>query len=81
MAQVLPGATPDIEVLRYAVANAMILVTKDDDFALRFTHPELRVVWLRIGNATNRALIEWLEPRWERVENALDDGEHLIEVV
>ena len=38
------------------------------------------IVWLRIGNATNRALLEWLEPRWSSVVQLLIDDNRLIEV-
>jgi predicted nuclease of predicted toxin-antitoxin system len=39
-----------------------------------------RLVWVRIGNATNRALAECLEARWDGVVGALDAGERLVEV-
>jgi len=38
------------------------------------------IVWLRIGNATNRALLEWLEARWSSVVQLLIDDNRLIEV-
>jgi predicted nuclease of predicted toxin-antitoxin system len=37
-------------------------------------------VWLRCGNITNRALREWLEPRWAEIERLLREGERFIEV-
>lgn len=37
--------------------------------------------WLRCSNATNRALAEWLEARWTRVEELLEGGERMIELV
>ena len=38
------------------------------------------VIWLRIGNCTNRVLFAWLEPRWPRILQLLNDGQRLIEV-
>ena len=38
------------------------------------------IVWLRIGNATNRALLEWLRTRWSEIIELLDSGNGLIEV-
>jgi predicted nuclease of predicted toxin-antitoxin system len=65
-----------------ALATQAIILTKDEDFAERsarsLTAPT--IVWLRIGNATNRALLEWLTPRWAGVVALLQAGERLIEV-
>jgi len=80
IAQVLSGETPDREVAALAVAESRVLVTKDDDFAGRHRQPGLVIVWLRIGNATNRALTGWLDQRWAAVVAAIDEGEALIEV-
>ncbi|MEH3047250.1 DUF5615 family PIN-like protein [Sphingomonas adhaesiva] len=76
----LPGATPDHAVAAYAVDHACILLTKDEDFLTRHPPGEYALVWLRIGNATNRSLLLWLEPRWAAIIAALDAGERLIEV-
>jgi predicted nuclease of predicted toxin-antitoxin system len=38
------------------------------------------IVWLRIGNTTNRVLIQWLSPRWKEVVDHLNAGDRLIEV-
>jgi predicted nuclease of predicted toxin-antitoxin system len=37
-------------------------------------------LWLRCGNASNRALLAWLEPRWDQVARLLRNGERLVEV-
>lgn len=59
-----------------------IIVTKDRDFAIwaaaRRNGPQ--VVWIRLGNATSRSLLSWLEPRWEQIESRLHEKIHLIEV-
>jgi len=38
------------------------------------------VVWLRIGNCTNRALFAWLEPQLQEVISRLVRGEKIIEI-
>jgi predicted nuclease of predicted toxin-antitoxin system len=38
------------------------------------------VVWLRIGNCTNRVLFTWLEPLLPEIMNRLAQGEKLIEL-
>jgi predicted nuclease of predicted toxin-antitoxin system len=70
----------DRDIVEAAVSQDRIVLTKDSDFALFDPREGLRVVWFRVGNVTNRALIAWLEPRWSDVEAALEAGEALIEV-
>ena len=72
----------DIEIWNYALTSGEIIVTKDEDFAERTARTRTGpiIVWLRIGNATNRALLEWLEPRWPRIVALLEAGDRLIEV-
>ena len=56
----------DIEIWGHALNNSAIIITKNEDFAERSTRTLVgpTIVWLRIGNATNRALLQWLIPRW-----------------
>lgn len=77
---VLFGAAPDANIVDYVVTTGLILISKDEDFvALRF--PErFPLLWLRCGNATNRALSAWLEPRWPEIERLLASGEKFVEV-
>jgi predicted nuclease of predicted toxin-antitoxin system len=74
------GQTPDAEIAAGAVAEGLVLVTKDDDFALRHPPSDYQLVWLRCGNITNRALRAWLLERWTLLLVRLDSGEGLIEV-
>jgi len=39
-----------------------------------------KIVWLRVGNTTNRMLLEWLQPRLPEVLKLLGEGHRLIEV-
>ena len=72
----------DDEIWRFATAGGFCIVTKDEDFALRHMADPSgpRVVWLRIGNSTNPALLEWLEPLWGEVARELRNGQGLVEV-
>ena len=81
VSMVLSGETPDKEVAAYAAAQERVVLTKDDDFTFRHWQDGLVVVWCRIGNASNRALVAWLEPRWHAIEQALLGGERLVEVL
>ncbi len=72
----------DPAIWAHAVQLAAVLITKDEDFlTLRAARPgDCAVVWLRIGNATNHALLAWLSPRFARVLAALEAGETVVEV-
>jgi len=62
----------DIVVWNYALNGGAIIVTKDEDFAERTARTTSGpvIVWLRIGNATNRVLLQWLTPRWAENNSA-----------
>ncbi|NOT47566.1 MAG: DUF5615 family PIN-like protein [Acidobacteria bacterium] len=72
----------DSTIWNHALSVDAIIVTKDEDFAERTARTASGpvIVWLRIGNSTNRALLQWLEPRWPTISQLLNDGNRLIEV-
>jgi len=73
----------DEEISRFALRTGSVIVTKDEDFALRavLASEHASVVWLRLGNATNSQLRRWLEPLLPEIVRRLQAGEKLIEVV
>lgn len=72
----------DVDVWNRAAQDGATIVTKDEDFAERAARDSSSpvIVWLRIGNSTNRALLHWLSPRWAEIEELLESGNRLIEV-
>lgn len=74
------GQTGDAEIAAAAASEGSVLVTKDDDFALRHPPEDYQLVWLRCGNITNRALRAWLMERWALLLTRIEAGERLIEV-
>ncbi len=72
----------NIAIWNHASESGAIIITKHEDFAERTTRTTTGpvIVWLRIGNATTRALIQWLSPRWGDVIDHLNAGDRLIEV-
>lgn len=72
----------DAKISAFARKAGMIIVTKDEDFAImrRLSPAAPRVIWIRVGNATNRALWERLQPVMDEIFAAVDDGEGVIEV-
>jgi predicted nuclease of predicted toxin-antitoxin system len=72
----------DSDIWNYALVNHAVIITKDHDFAERLlvsrTTPV--IVWLRIGNTSKRALLEWLLPLWPQVISRIESGDNLVEV-
>ena len=58
------------------------MLTKDEDFVGRcIGNPAApAVLWLRIGNGTNRVLFAWLDPLLPEIKKRLSEGEKLIEI-
>lgn len=80
VADELGGQTPDREIAAYCERDALLLVTKDDDFLLRYPPVRSRLIWLRCGNISNRGLRIWLDARWPAIEQRLRQGDVVIEV-
>jgi len=72
----------DYAIWDYALANQAVIVTKDQDFADRLPASRTApiIVWLRIGNTSNRALLTWLLPLWPDILSRIQSGDKLIEV-
>lgn len=78
----LSGAA-DAAIWAQALRTESIIVTKDEDFAARSAQAKTGpvVVWLRVGNTTNRALLEWFAARWPGIARLLEQGGRLVEVI
>ena len=72
----------DGSIWNVAVSGQWTVITKDEDFVERcLGRPDAPpVVWLRIGNCTNRVLFAWLEPLLPEIVRRLEAGERLLEV-
>ena len=58
------------------------IISKDEDFVdhwLLSAEP-VQLVWIRKGNCSNRALLDWLGPLWPDAVKRLEQGERLIEL-
>lgn len=73
----------DAAIWTFALQNDAIIVTKDEDFVARAVRSATApvIVWLRIGNTTNRALLDWIEPRLPGIAHLLMQGGRLVEVI
>ena len=76
----LAGA-PDDAIWKHAASVGAVIITKDEDFAIRrVLQAGPAVVWLRIGNTRRQALLTRLEAEWPAIVRALAQGETLVEV-
>ena len=73
------GAASDLEIADFAESAALILVSKDEDFVTLRWPDRFAFLWLRCGNASNRALTMWIEQRWDQIESWLEGGERFVE--
>jgi predicted nuclease of predicted toxin-antitoxin system len=72
----------DPGIWNYAIENDAAIISKDEDFAERFLSgaPAPIVIWLRIGNTSNRNLLAWLMPSWPEIAHRIEAGDRLVEV-
>lgn len=77
------GEATDQQIWTYARRHTAVLVTKDQDFAelARSGRATTAVIWIRLGNTTNRALWAVFEPALPEIIEAVAAGETLIEIV
>lgn len=72
----------DSEIWHYALQNQAAIVTKDEDFIERSLASQQApvIIWLRIGNSTNRMLQQWILPLWPDILRRMEAGDRVIEV-
>ena len=72
----------DTVIWEYAVREQAVIVSKDEDFVERFRRKPGGpvIVWLRIGNAANAALLAWFLPILPSLLLRIGGGDRLIEV-
>lgn len=72
----------DSQIWDYALANDTVILTKDEDFAIRASVSKASpsIVWVRIGNCPNARLLAWFEKEMPSVIAALDAGSCLVEI-
>jgi predicted nuclease of predicted toxin-antitoxin system len=72
----------DSEIWQYAIDHEAVLITKDEDFADRVVlgRPAPTVGWVRVGDTSRRALLDWFVPRIGQIVEMTESGERLIEL-
>ena len=79
---ILAFTPPMILIWEEARKNPAVIISKDEDFVDHWLLDKdpVPLVWIRKGNCSNHALLEWLGPLWPEVLRRLDEGEKLIEL-
>lgn len=76
------AASPDTFIWRHALENDLIILSKDEDFAVRHTMAESGppVVWIRFGNCGRSEMLRRFESALPAILASLNRGERLVEV-
>ena len=77
-----PADMRDRAIWLHALEHDAVIVTKDEDFASMTAFDEAAppIVWVRVGNVSRRALLQWFLPRLEQIVSLVQSGNKLIEV-
>ena len=72
----------DSQIWDYALENGAVIITKDEDFAIRASVSKAppSIVWVRIGNCPNARLLAWFAAELPSVIAALGSGTCLVEI-
>lgn len=76
-------AATDQQIWDEAISRSAVLVTKDRDFPLRRAARSdgPAILWVRVGNISNRKLIELALQALPAIIDAIERGEAVIEFV
>jgi len=73
-------ASDDV-IWRYAIDTTSVIVSKDEDFAIRAQlHGGAPVVWVRFGNVRRTEIIRRFQSALPDVVAGVERGEHLVEL-
>jgi predicted nuclease of predicted toxin-antitoxin system len=76
-------AAGDRQIWSEAISRTAVLVTKDRDFSLirAASNSGPTILWIRVGNTTNRNLIQQIMRSLSAIIEAVERGEAVIEFV
>lgn len=72
----------DGAIWKHALAVGAAIVTKDEDFPQRAQQSESSpvIIWLCVGNASNRALEQWFLPQLPQIIQWIEQGVRVLEI-
>lgn len=76
-------AATDQQIWDEAISRSAVLVTKDRDFSLRRAarNDGPAILWIRVGNISNRKLIDLMLRALPAITDAIERGEVIVEFV
>ena len=82
MLECLRHDVSDEVIFEYAISINAIIVTKDEDFAIRSdaSGAPPSILWLRLGNCRNAPLIGALDMSMPTAFEAFERGERIVEI-
>ncbi len=75
-------SAPDRVIWQYAADHQAAILTKDEDFVALVTLGQTgpAVVWIRLGNCSRSALLNWFQQMLPALCEALARGERLVQL-
>ena len=75
-------AAKDTPVWDYAKTHGLIVVSKDEDFFHLAPRPNETggLLWVRLGNCRNDALLAAFQSELPNIEQAFDSGQRIVEL-
>lgn len=75
------SAASDGDIWAEACRDNAVVISRDEDFVRLTRHPGgARLVWVRLGNCSNSALLEAIGAAWSEIMSRLCNGEGLVEL-
>jgi predicted nuclease of predicted toxin-antitoxin system len=75
-------AVDDATIWRRAMAEGLVVVSKDEDFFNMASAPDaaVRLVWVRVGNCRTNYLLERFRVRLPRIIGSFEAGSNIVEL-
>jgi len=72
----------DVQVWNRCVLEGWVLISKDEDFLFLAKRPgdTGRLIWVRLGNCRNPALVEAFARANDDLISAFDEGQRVVEI-
>lgn len=72
----------DLAIWKFAAANDLILISKDQDFFDLASRPNEggKLIWVRLGNCRNQPLLQAFEKFLPQILQSLDQDSRIIEI-
>jgi predicted nuclease of predicted toxin-antitoxin system len=72
----------DLNVWSFGIRDNRVIVSKDEDFVFLANRPGDggRLIWVRLGNCRNQALLAAFDQLHDDLVAAIDSGQRIVEV-